>query len=495
MIAKRFKLPLESRDALSIQQSLIGFLASAYGLDVSEFEMALTELFAAIVDSVATLGDSLYVEAVRAAGEASIATAIEPQSVLDHAVDVYGYVPPGARAAHYTERITAPSEKTFLIRAGHRFSTDPTDGSKPQIFEAVNDAVKAAGVTTLDVEVQHGTTKSESIITSSGDAGQLYELVSPIVDTSTIQVYVDGVAWERINTWALALPTSEVFRVVASELLPNKRRYWVEFGDGLRGFIPEAGSKIEITSLNGGGTAGNVGSGTITKIVDSIVDGTGYPMVATATSIAQTVRGTDDESVDVIRVKAPMTMAIHGGVVSREDYQNAAMLFGAARARAYTRNQLSYVAPNEVAIFAAVDLSAAPTTEELEAIADDIEAAYKTNGTAKITMAPIEFYEETLSIYVYAASGLDIDELSSLYTTVINAALNFFSLDSVAGEEPHFIVDVGRTINLSNLITTLELIDGVDHVDLPDADSLFIEPGEYQLPKITANVLLLPATP
>lgn len=485
MLINSYKLPIEARDFNSIGESLFDFVEIGYGGAVDD--ITTHSLLALNIDMLALVGDAFFRSAERNAQGGNLATAVEPQQVLDIALRDHGYVPSPPVAAEHTMRATASSSVSFLIPAGTVFETVPIDGSAAVKFETLFDFVKPFGATNIDFSVKQGVSVTQTE-TSTGTASMIFEINSTVIDLSTINVRIDGFLWEYVDSFVNSLPTSRHYRVIVTEPAPGERRYWLLFGDGSLGRIPSIGYPIEVAYLAGGGTLGNVALGTITKLVSpsSFFDGSGNPISVQWTNVEQTIRGAEAEDIDVVRIKAPLTAAIHGGVVSRADYEAAALILGAARARALTYNEDPAIAPNLVVLYVAFDLDNVPTQTELDDLKDAIESEYRTNGTALLAVVPIQFQDFSIDIQITAQTGVDASEL---YVTASTLITEFFSLTSVVGPVPKFIIDIGRPVYLSHLVELIESIEGVDHVEIPSSSIpsggfTYLEPDSDKLPDV-----------
>jgi predicted phage baseplate assembly protein len=148
---------------------------------------------------------------------------------------------------------------------------------------------------------------------------------TPTGSLSSLQVTANGAAWTEVPTLYKQAPTAQVYETI--NLVGGKAT--VQFGDGVEGAtLPTGQNNIVANYRIGIGSAGNVGPGTITTLVDRPlgVNGVNNPMAATG--------GQDPQSIDDIRSNAPQTVLTLGRAVSITDYQNFAATF-AGIAKAY----------------------------------------------------------------------------------------------------------------------------------------------------------------
>jgi uncharacterized phage protein gp47/JayE len=151
------------------------------------------------------------------------------------------------------------------------------------------------------------------------------QAVTPTGRQSSLQVRVNGAAWKEVPSLYNQNPSAQVFRTIN---LPGGITE-VQFGDGVEGSTLPSGQNNVIANYRVGlGSAGNVGAGTITTLVDRPVGVSGVNNPTAATG------GQDAQSIDDIRANAPQSVLTLGRAVSITDYQNFAATF-AGIAKAY----------------------------------------------------------------------------------------------------------------------------------------------------------------
>ena len=112
----------------------------------------------------------------------------------------------------------------------------------------------------------------------------------------------------------------------------------VQFGPSIRqptgeerqyGMVPPAGRQIRFASYRcGGGVVGNVGEGTITVLKSSI------PYVASVTNFEAARGGTDPETLDSAKLRAPQVLRARTRAVTAEDFEHLALEASSLVARA-----------------------------------------------------------------------------------------------------------------------------------------------------------------
>src|SRR5262249_23831142 len=190
------------------------------------------------------------------------------------------------------------------------------------------------------VEATQGeTVKDEVLGNSDGSAFQAYALRQkpltylPSTDPegvaavqSTLLVTVNGVRWNEQPTLVGSTPDAQAFTTALDDLGQTT----VVFGDGFTGAIPPSGrSNIRARYRKGLGNAGNVSSGAIQQLIDSL------PGLQKVTTPQASHGGAEQENIAQIRVHAPASMRTFGRAVSVEDYAALALRYpGIAKAGA-----------------------------------------------------------------------------------------------------------------------------------------------------------------
>jgi len=152
---------------------------------------------------------------------------------------------------------------------------------------------------------------------------------TPTGRLSTLQVRANGVAWKEVPTLYQQKPSASVFSTLNQADATTK----VLFGDGVGNTgegatLPTGQNNIQATYRVGSGVATNVGTGTITTLVDRPLGVSGVINPEPATG------GQDPQSITDVRANAPLSVLTLGRAVSITDYQNYAATF-AGIAKAY----------------------------------------------------------------------------------------------------------------------------------------------------------------
>ena len=150
------------------------------------------------------------------------------------------------------------------------------------------------------------------------------------IDPASLRIAIaepgaDYAAWTRVDDLAL-LPhePGQARDARAYELDPQSGE--LRFGDGVRGRVPAAGSRVKIVSARaGGGRAGNLAAGTLREIAGQRVsDGTPVTQLKVLQPVA-TTGGEDAESIDAAEARIPGVLRHRERAVTADDYRTLAL--------------------------------------------------------------------------------------------------------------------------------------------------------------------------
>jgi Baseplate J-like protein len=149
---------------------------------------------------------------------------------------------------------------------------------------------------------------------------------TPTGRQSTLQVQANGMTWTEVPSLYNEPPSQQVF----ATLNQPDGSTTVQFGDAVEGAtLPTGQSNIHANYRIGSGSQGNVGTGTLTTLMDRPLGVSGVTNPAPASG------GQDPETIDDLRTSAPQTVLTLGRAVSITDYQSYASTFaGIAKAHA-----------------------------------------------------------------------------------------------------------------------------------------------------------------
>jgi hypothetical protein len=167
------------------------------------------------------------------------------------------------------------------------------------------------------VEVVQGQSISNELLgTSSGAPKQRFTLSQSPVIFDSVSIFINEGSgfseWSRVDSFVDSTSSSKNFTAT----MDDNDRVTIEFGDGVFGKIPTPYSNgIYAFYRIGGGVVGNVGANKITALDESIalVDSTFNPDLPIE-------EGFDKESIDSIKLNAPVASRTKWGAITESDF-------------------------------------------------------------------------------------------------------------------------------------------------------------------------------
>ena len=234
--------------------------------DPSDFGMLLVDLWAHAADIML-----YYID--RAAGETSITTATQRESLLAIA-NLMDYTPRGRSSAVSTLTLTNSTAASISVPQYTPLIAQYNSKSY-QCYTTSNVTINAGN--NAAVTVSEGTRHVEEVLASSSDGtvGQRYSLTTTNVDPYSIYVYVleDGLTatqYRRV-TRIIDAPTGDRVFAIYSAADGSTQ---VIFGTYLNGFVPPTGAKIKATYTESSGADGNIPANCITAFSGTTPTGT-----------------------------------------------------------------------------------------------------------------------------------------------------------------------------------------------------------------------------
>ncbi len=303
----------------------------------ANFGNILRELFAHVGDVLAYYQDNQ-------ARESRIATAVLRKSLIALS-KLIAYVPSGRTAAQTEETfvLAAVSAGTVTLPAGTNVLT--VEVTDPIAYQLLEELVFDPGETTKTATVENSVSEEESFA-SSGLANQSFKLsTTPYVDGSAVVSDAIGADWEEVVDF-LSSDATDAHFVVG---IDADEYATISFGNGVNGRVP-AGT-VTVASKTGGGAAGAVEAGKLTRLEGTFTDSLGAPAIISVTN-ADASSAEDRETEEQIRQNAPAANRVQGRAVAREDYEiSAEQVAGVARAFHGTINEGVGVGENEGILF------------------------------------------------------------------------------------------------------------------------------------------------
>ncbi len=308
-----------------------------------------------------------------------------------------------------------------------------------------------------------------SLGNSDGTASQVFELAESIVDNS-VSVLVNAIGWASQDSFLYSFQESEDFVAGVGE----SRKMEVVFGDGIKGFIPSLGDSITVNYAVSQGSEGNVAANTITDIISSITVPSGF--ILKVTNLDRASGGANVETLEDLQRKIPIFIRTQERAVTRQDYQDVALLAGGVGSAG-----VYYECGKFVELFVAPLGGGIATQILLDNVASFMETRrmITTNITVKsagVLQVKVRFALQVQSNYVRA--------------TVVDAVrtniLAFLSADNQ---------QIGGRVKLNDLVEVVETTEGLDN---SDTIYFYAEPFARPLLENTTELIwtksLLPAS-
>lgn len=471
------RLDFSGLDYDTARRAIIEYIRTYFPDDFNDFVasngiMMIMEIIAGVTDKLSLRGDIL-------ANESFLPTATTEEAVVNHLSLINQRIRRQTPAVVDIEcSVEFPIFTDVHIPAGTLFSTTGSDDRQIfyEIYRAPNDWISdiiipasKRGVIAWGVEGQFSTPIIE---TSAGGPNQEYTIVdseileSPIFCTVTVG--------ETEEEWTVITEPIERYgpndTVVEVNFFGSRATF--NFGDNITGKAPVSGSEIAFRYRTGGGKRGRIGIGQINTTRQIIPN---PPANATTSvnfrNISPSSGGTDKESIQAAKRRAPRDFAVQRSIVTASDYANAAASFShpafgsVVKAVATIRTGLN---ANRVEIYALAegpdDVPTAPNA--------GLKAGLKTYFTDRNVLTDQVVVLDGVLRPVDIEMNVIIDRNSdaSVVKTRVESILDdFFDINNW---------DMGEPLYISNLIDTVEAADGITYVDLFSPSDNILQTGE-----------------
>ena len=266
---------------------------------------------------------------------------------------------------------------------------------------------------------------------------------------STLQLYVNNVEWYETGTLASLGPKDHNFVTTTD----NNDITTVTFGDGIHGAcLPTGTGNVTAIYRIGIGTPGNAEGGQISLLqtrplnVSAVIN----PLAASG--------GADRDSLDQARRNTPLAVLALDRLVSVQDYADFSCTFAGIGKASATRLSDGQRIIVHVTIAGAEDISIALRSD----LYQNLVQALQINGDP---YEPIQVAVRKLKLLVIAAKVAILPAYlwESVVADLRTALSDTFSFDSR---------DLGQPVFQSEVISTMQAVDGVAYVDLQTFDSV-----------------------
>jgi len=267
--------------------------------------------------------NSFYLNMV--AAESFLDSAQLRDSVVSHAKEL-NYIPSSATSAeavvNLTFNTTGITSGAFVIPKGTSFSGTNSNGAFTFSTNTNLTAISSSNTFTFsNVSIFEGTYINESFIVDYTQPTQRFILSNATVDTGSIAVTVsenngsNNIIYTEASSLFGLNSNSTIYFLQAAQ----NGQYEIVFGDGVFGDYPLNTSVITVTYRI---TKGSAGSGVSTFYLNQNL-GTynGGSAISTVTTVANSSNGSDPETIESIRFRAPRSYQVQDRAVTTSDYK------------------------------------------------------------------------------------------------------------------------------------------------------------------------------
>jgi uncharacterized phage protein gp47/JayE len=247
------------------------------------------------------------------------------------------------------------------------------------------------------------------------------------------------------------------------DYVPDRASGRVYLGDGVNGQIPAAGALLTAkTFQTGGGSAGNVSINTITQLLGSVSG------VQGVTNIKPAEGGSDGETLDSFRQRAPYTLRARGRAITASDYETLAREASSAVAAAHAIslrdiNGLSRAGWVTLTIvprsFDAQPMPSFGLRDEVRQYIED-RAPADTAGLHQIYISAPDYQPIDVAATL---TPIDPSQAAAVETAAL-AALGVFLHPLYGGPQGQGWAP-GRSVYVSDVAAALSDLDGLDYVE------------------------------
>lgn len=319
-----FNLNYTNQDFWSMKSRLVDFVRQKFSNDFSDF--VESSLAIMLIENWSFIADTLSFKMDQIANEIFIDTVTELENAFRLSKLVgFNPQPPIAARSMWTATLNNPINSDLTILAPYDVSVNsggvniqielyPADADNNPIFDQ-NIVIPAGGIVNASIVGLEGTTVTSSLV-GTGATSQTITLADAPVIYDSIRVYVDGIQWSHVDYFTDSQPRRE-FRVEYD----SSYQAFVIFGNNRTGLIPSQGSAITVVHRQGGGTVGNIVSGTVESSALINIPGIPYGIPVSLRNYTKGEYGYNGDTIDDIRQKLPAWSRSQNRAVTGLDYK------------------------------------------------------------------------------------------------------------------------------------------------------------------------------
>lgn len=476
------RIDFSGLDYDTARRAIIEYIRTYYPDDFNDFVesngvMMVMEIIASTTAKLSLRSDIL-------SNEAFLPTATTEEAVSNHLALINQKINRQTPAIVDIEcSVDTPTFTDIRIDAGTKFSITGPDDSQVyyEIYRAPNDwnsdiiiPANKRGVVAWGIEGQFS---SPVVFTSSGGANQSYTITdSDILEEPifvTITVGNESTDWQVIREPIERYSPND--KVVEVRFTGNNMV--LQFGDDITGQSPSAGSEISVSYRTGGGKRGRIGIGQINTTRQFAPDAPANAATpVTFRNISPSSGGTDKESLEKAKKRAPRDFAIQKSIVTATDYAQAAEsfshpAFGAvSKAVATIRTSLN---ANKVEIYALAEGPDNVPSTPNAGLKTGLETYFRNLNVLTDSVEVLDGVLKPVNVDMNVIIDRNAD--ASIIKERVEFAIDeFFSIDNW---------DMGKPLYISNFIEVVEAVDGVNYVDLFEPNNNILPTNELADPE------------
>ena len=310
------KLQVTELDFDDIKDNLKTFLRAQNKFKDYDFEGSGMNV---LLDTLAYNTHYLAFNTNMAANEMFLDSAALRSSVVSHA-KMLGYEVSSARSPVANLNVIATtSQETLTMPAGTSFNSSVDDNTYSFVTIADVTSSNSGGVITFaNIPVYEGTYITSTYTVDTSDASQRFVLTNNRVDTSTLTVQVQNsindtetVTYSKATDITQLVNASTVYFIQEAEA----GKFEIYFGDGIVSKALEDGNVLTLKYIVTNKTEAN---GVEKFTSPSSIGGATAINVQT---VSRAIGGAEPESINSIKLSAPLDYASQGRAVTTEDYK------------------------------------------------------------------------------------------------------------------------------------------------------------------------------
>lgn len=291
-----------------------------------------SDLAVMLIENWAFIADTLSFKIDQIANEVFIDTVTEVDNAFRLATLVgFKPQPPIGSKSKWSATINNLLETELEIPTPVIVDFSTNEGSKTiELFAADADGNPRFGdsiyinagqaINTSVVGIEGRTISNE--FNGTGEANQSLTLGFGPVIWNSVNVYIDGIAWQQVEYFTDSQPRRE-FRVEYD----SSYNAYIIFGNSRAGLIPSSGSIINVTYRIGGGVSGNIVTGSLQLKRNFLVPGFDFRVTVTFSNYTKGEFGYAGDTIEDIKRKLPAWIRAQNRAVTGSDYETLADQF------------------------------------------------------------------------------------------------------------------------------------------------------------------------